>query len=47
MKIVLATLLQNHRFRVADDRPVRVDVRAATVGPKGGVSLIADEPGAA
>jgi cytochrome P450 len=47
MKIVLATLLAEHRFRLADDRPVRADVRAATVGPKGGVSLIAIERAAA
>jgi cytochrome P450 len=43
MKIALAALLSRHRFRLAGDEPLRLEARAATIGPRGGVRMILDE----
>ena len=40
MKIVLGTLLAQHRFRLAENTPVRPVPRTFTIGPKGGVRMI-------
>lgn len=43
MKIVLATLLATSRLELAEKKPVKSVMRAATVGPKGGVRMILTE----
>lgn len=43
MKQALAALLPGHRFRLADDRPVRPTRRNITLGPRGGVRLVLTE----
>lgn len=40
MKIVLAALLTNYRFRCLETRPVPPVMRAATVGPRGGIRMM-------
>jgi NADP-dependent 3-hydroxy acid dehydrogenase YdfG len=39
----IAALLPGHRFRLADDRPVRPQRRNITLGPRGGVRLVLTE----
>jgi cytochrome P450 len=43
MKQALAALLPGHRFRLADDLPVRPKRRNITLGPRGGVRLVLTE----
>jgi cytochrome P450 family 110 len=40
LKIVLGSILAQHRFELADDHPVMPVPRTFTLGPKGGVPLI-------
>ena len=40
LKIVLGSILAQHRFELADDRPARPMPRTFTLGPKGGVPLL-------
>lgn len=40
MKIVLATLLSTYRFKLLERRPVPPVMRAATVGPRGGIRMM-------
>ena len=40
MKIVLGSLLAQHRFELADDTPITPVPRTFTLGPKGGVPMI-------
>jgi cytochrome P450 family 110 len=46
MKIVLGSLLAQHRFGLADDTPVTPVPRTFTIGPKGGVRMIYHGPAA-
>lgn len=43
MKIVLATMLATSRLELAEKKPVKSVMRAATVGPKGGVRMVLAE----
>lgn len=43
MKIVLGTLLRGHRLELHEDKPVTQVLRAATVGPRGGVRMALKE----
>jgi cytochrome P450 len=40
LKIVLGSILAQHRFELADDRPAIPMPRTFTLGPKGGVPLV-------
>jgi cytochrome P450 len=40
MKIVLGSLLAQHRLALAETRPVKPRPRTFTIGPKGGVRMI-------
>lgn len=40
MKIVLATFLRSHRFRLASSAKVKPSRRGLTMGPAGGVRMI-------
>jgi cytochrome P450 len=40
LKIVLGSILAQHRFELADDHPVMPVPRTFTLGPKGGVPLV-------
>jgi len=40
MKLVLATLLSNDSFHLADTRPIKPQRRGVTLAPKGGVRLV-------
>jgi cytochrome P450 len=40
MKIVLATILQKYKLRLVSDQQPRLVLRAATVGPEGGVPVV-------
>jgi cytochrome P450 family 110 len=40
MKIVLGTLFGNYRLRLAEEKPVKPELRAVTIGPKGGVRVV-------
>jgi cytochrome P450 family 110 len=44
MKIVLGSLLAQHRFGLAEDTPVTPVPRTFTIGPKGGVRMIYQGP---
>ena len=46
MKIVLGSLLAQHRFGLAEDAPVTPVPRTFTIGPKGGVRMIYHGPAA-
>jgi cytochrome P450 len=43
MKLVLATLLTHNRLELVETGPVKSVMRAATVGPKGGIAMILKE----
>jgi hypothetical protein len=40
MKMVLGSLLVQHRFELAEDKPIKTMPRTFTIGPQGGVRLI-------
>jgi cytochrome P450 len=40
MKVVLGSLLAQHRFELADDTPITPVPRTFTLGPKGGVRML-------
>jgi cytochrome P450 len=42
MKIVLATIIQKYKLRLVSQEQPRLVLRAATIGPEGGVSVIVD-----
>jgi cytochrome P450 len=44
MKIVLGTLLAQHRFGLAENKPIKPMPRTFTIGPKGGVRMIYHGP---
>jgi cytochrome P450 len=44
MKIVLGSLLAQHRFGLAEDKPLKPRPRTFTIGPKGGVRMIYHGP---
>jgi cytochrome P450 len=44
MKIVLGSLLAQHRFGLAEDKPLTPRPRTFTIGPKGGVRMIYHGP---
>jgi cytochrome P450 len=44
LKIVLGTILAQHRFALADARPAKPVPRTFTLGPKGGVPLVYNGP---
>ncbi len=43
MKIALATLLRRYRFRLVKDAPVKYTQRGLTMGPKGGIEMVAEK----
>ncbi len=47
MRTVLARVLQRTQLRAVDSRPAKVQFRAITLAPKGGVRVIQDRPPAA
>lgn len=44
MKIVLGSILAQHRFGLAEDKPIKPMPRTFTIGPKGGVRMIYHGP---
>lgn len=44
MKIVLGSLLAQHRLALVEDRPVKPARRTFTIGPKGGVKMVYQGP---
>jgi cytochrome P450 len=43
LKLVMATLVRGWRFALADERPLRMAARVASVGPRGGVPMVVVE----
>ncbi|NES84030.1 MAG: cytochrome P450 [Moorea sp. SIO2B7] len=40
MKLVLATILSNYQLKLADNKPVKPEIRSVTIAPKGGVKMV-------